>query len=113
MTELPRVCATTAWGPVAKTKEDEVNISQTTLRIGVALGTIGAVAVLAASAQAATSKPAGMSEPDIPGADGPQRGAEQALRERGHGSLAAPVHGPLSGRRKPDGAARVRRARRP
>jgi hypothetical protein len=40
-----------------------VNISQTTLRIGVALGTSGAIVVLAASAQAATSKPAGMSQP--------------------------------------------------
>lgn len=36
-----------------------MNISQTTLRIGAVLGTIGA---LAASAQAATSKPAGMSQ---------------------------------------------------
>jgi hypothetical protein len=40
-----------------------VNISQTTLRIGAVLGTIGATVVLAASAQAATSKPAGMSQP--------------------------------------------------
>jgi len=41
-----------------------VNISQTTLRIGAVLGTIGAIVVLAASAQAATSKPAGMSQPE-------------------------------------------------
>jgi hypothetical protein len=41
-----------------------VNISQTTLRIGGVLGTIGAIVVLAASAQAATSKPAGMSQPE-------------------------------------------------
>ena len=40
-----------------------MNISQTTLRIGAVLGTIGAIVVLAASAQAATSKPAGMSQP--------------------------------------------------
>jgi hypothetical protein len=39
-----------------------VTISQTTLRIGAVLGTIGAIVVLAASAQAATSKPAGMSQ---------------------------------------------------
>ena len=39
-----------------------MNISQTTLRIGVALGTIGAIVVLAVSAQAATSKPTGMSQ---------------------------------------------------
>jgi hypothetical protein len=39
-----------------------VNISQTTLRIGAVLGTIGAMVVFAASAQAATSKPAGMSQ---------------------------------------------------
>ena len=41
-----------------------MNISQTTLRIGAVLGTIGAIVVLAASAQAATSKPAGMSRPE-------------------------------------------------
>jgi len=41
-----------------------VNISQTTLRIGAVLGTIGAIVILAASAQAATSKPAGMSQPE-------------------------------------------------
>ena len=41
-----------------------MNISQTTLRIGAFLGTIGAIVVLAASAQAATSKPAGMSQPE-------------------------------------------------
>ena len=40
-----------------------MNISQTTVRIGAVLGTIGAIVVLAASAQAATSKPAGMSQP--------------------------------------------------
>ena len=39
-----------------------MNISQTTLRIGAVLGTIGAIVVLAASAQAATTKPAGMSQ---------------------------------------------------
>jgi hypothetical protein len=39
-----------------------VTISQTTLRIGAVLGTIGAIVVLAASAQAANSKPAGMSQ---------------------------------------------------
>jgi len=49
---------------VAGPKEEEVNISQTTLRIGAVLGTIGAIVVLAASAQAATSKPAGMSRPE-------------------------------------------------
>src|SRR5207249_3218094 len=38
--------------------------SQTTLRIGAVLGTIGAIAVLAASVRAATSKPAGMSQPE-------------------------------------------------
>jgi hypothetical protein len=47
-------------GAAAGTKEEEVNISQTTVRIGAVLGTIG---VLAASAQAATSKPAEMSQP--------------------------------------------------
>lgn len=41
-----------------------MNISQTMSRIGVVLGTIGAIAVLAASAQAASSKPAGMSHPE-------------------------------------------------
>jgi hypothetical protein len=51
-------------GAAAGTKEEEVNISQTTLRIGAVLGTIGAIVVLAASAQAATSKPAGMSQPE-------------------------------------------------
>jgi hypothetical protein len=51
-------------GAVAGTKEEEVNISQTTLRIGAVLGTIGAIVVLVASAQAATSKPAGMSQPE-------------------------------------------------
>ena len=40
-----------------------MNSSQTTLKIGAVLGTIGAVVVLAASAQAAT-KPAGMSQPE-------------------------------------------------
>jgi hypothetical protein len=41
-----------------------VIISHTTLRIGAVLGTIGAILVLAAFAQAATStKPAGMSQP--------------------------------------------------
>jgi hypothetical protein len=49
---------------VAGTKEEEVNISQTTVRIGAVLGTIGAIVVLAASAQAATSKPAGMNQPE-------------------------------------------------
>jgi hypothetical protein len=49
---------------VAGTKEEEVNISQTRLRIGAVLGTIGAIVVLAASAQAVTSKPAGMSQPE-------------------------------------------------
>jgi hypothetical protein len=39
-----------------------VTISQTTLRIGAVLGIIGAIVVLAASAQAVTSKPAGMSQ---------------------------------------------------
>ena len=39
-----------------------MTISQTTLRIGAVLGTIGAIVVLAASAQAATSTPAGMSQ---------------------------------------------------
>jgi hypothetical protein len=51
-------------GAAAGTKEEEVNISQTTLRIGAVLGTIGAIVVLTASAQAATSKPAGMSQPE-------------------------------------------------
>ena len=41
-----------------------MNSSQTTLRIGAVLGTIGAIVVLAASAQAATSKPTGMSQPE-------------------------------------------------
>jgi hypothetical protein len=41
-----------------------MNTSQTTLRIGAVLGTIGAIVVLAASAPAATSKPAGMSQPE-------------------------------------------------
>ena len=41
-----------------------MNISQTTLRIGAVLGTIGAIVVLAASAQAARSKPAVMSQPE-------------------------------------------------
>ena len=41
-----------------------MNISQITLRIGAVLGTIGAIVVLAASAQAATSKPAGISQPE-------------------------------------------------
>ena len=40
-----------------------MNISQTTSRIGAVLATIGAIVVLAASAQAATSRPAGMSQP--------------------------------------------------
>ena len=48
-----------------------MNISQTTFRIGVVLGTIGAILVLAAAAQAAPSKPAGMSQ------------AEYALMVRG------------------------------
>ena len=39
-----------------------MTISQTTLRIGAILGIIGAIVVLGASAQAATSKPAGMSQ---------------------------------------------------
>ena len=39
-----------------------MNISRTTLRIGAVLGTIGAIVVLATSAQAATSKPTGMSQ---------------------------------------------------
>ena len=39
-----------------------MTISQTTLRIGAVLGTIGAIVVLAASAHAATSTPAGMSQ---------------------------------------------------
>jgi hypothetical protein len=51
-------------GAAAGTKEEEVNISQTTLRIGAVLGTIGAIVVLAASAQAATSKPAETSQPE-------------------------------------------------
>ena len=41
-----------------------MNISQTTLRIGAVVGTIGAIVVLAASAQATTSKPAKMSPPE-------------------------------------------------
>jgi hypothetical protein len=40
----------------------KVNISETTLRIGAVLATIGAAVVLAASAQAAASKPAAMSQ---------------------------------------------------
>jgi hypothetical protein len=51
-------------GAAAGTKEEEVSISQTTLRIGAVLGIIGAIVVLAASAQAATSKPAEMSQPE-------------------------------------------------
>jgi hypothetical protein len=50
-------------GRSPKTKEDEVNISQTTSRIGAVLAAIGAIVVLASSAQAATSRPAGMSQP--------------------------------------------------
>jgi hypothetical protein len=53
-------------GRSPKTKEDEVNISQTTSGIGAVLATvatIGAIVVLASSAQAATSRPAGMSQP--------------------------------------------------
>ena len=41
-----------------------MNLSQTTSRIGAVLATIGAIVVLAASAQAATSKPADMSQPE-------------------------------------------------
>ena len=41
-----------------------MNLSQTTSRIGAVLATIGAIVVLAASAEAATSKPAGMSQPE-------------------------------------------------
>jgi hypothetical protein len=41
-----------------------MNISQTTLRIGAVLSTIGTIVVLAASAQAATPKPVGMSQPE-------------------------------------------------
>ena len=41
-----------------------MTISKTTSRIGAVLATIGAIIVLAASAQAATSKPAGMSQPE-------------------------------------------------
>jgi hypothetical protein len=41
-----------------------VTISQTTFRIGAVLGTIGAIVVLAVAAHAATSKPAGMSQPE-------------------------------------------------
>jgi hypothetical protein len=41
-----------------------VNVSHTTSRIGVVFGTIGAIVVLAASAQAATSKPTAMSQPE-------------------------------------------------
>ena len=40
-----------------------MNISQTTSRIGAVLATIGVIVVLASSAQAATSRPAGMSQP--------------------------------------------------
>ena len=40
-----------------------MNISQTTQRIGALLATIAAIVVLAASAQAAPTKPAGMSQP--------------------------------------------------
>jgi len=39
-----------------------VNISRTTLKIGAFLGTIGAIVILAAAAEAATSKPTGMSQ---------------------------------------------------
>ena len=39
-----------------------MNSSQTTSRIGAVLATVGAIAVLAASAQAATSAPAGMTQ---------------------------------------------------
>jgi hypothetical protein len=41
-----------------------VSISQTTSRIGVFLTTMGAIVALAASAQAASSKPTGMSQPE-------------------------------------------------
>jgi hypothetical protein len=40
-----------------------MNSSQTTSRLGAVLATVGVIAVLAASAQAATSRPAEMSEP--------------------------------------------------
>ena len=40
-----------------------MNSLQTTSRLGTVVATVGAVVVLAASAQAATSRPAGMSEP--------------------------------------------------
>lgn len=41
-----------------------MNSSQTTSRIGAVLGTIVAIVVVAGSAQAATSTPAGMSQPE-------------------------------------------------
>ena len=41
-----------------------MSISQTMLRIGAVLGTVGAIVALGASAQAAASKPAGMSQPE-------------------------------------------------
>jgi hypothetical protein len=41
-----------------------MNISQTTLRIGAVLSTIGTLVALAASAQAATPKPVGMTQPE-------------------------------------------------
>ncbi len=41
-----------------------MNLSQTTSRISAVLAAVGAIIVLAASAQAATSKPAGMSQPE-------------------------------------------------
>ena len=41
-----------------------MNISQTTSRIGAVVGTIGAIVVLAASAQATASKPAEMTTPE-------------------------------------------------
>ena len=41
-----------------------MNLSQTTWRICAVLGTIGAIVVLATSAQAAAAKPAGMSQPE-------------------------------------------------
>ena len=97
-------------GAVAGTKEEEVNISQTTLRIGAVLGTIGAIVVLAASAQAATSKPAGMSQPEYRAL---MIRSEALNKLYGHAPLAAGVQGTQPGRREPDGAARVCCARCP
>ena len=89
-----------------------MNISQTTLRIGAVLGTIGAIVVLAASAQAATSKPAGMSQPEYRAL----MIRSEALNKLYGNAVRASRRGcsrNSTRQREPDGAARVCCARRP